>query len=131
MLENYIKTINIEAQLMVLMANRYILPAALRTRPRLAQSVAAVKAAGGSTRRGARSCSATYTKTVDEFRRATDVLAAALEHARRLGREAREVHARHGRPGDGALRELGDEHRDDGAADTWPLPTYREMLFVK
>ena len=29
-LETYNKTINIEAQLMVLMANRYILPAALR-----------------------------------------------------------------------------------------------------
>ena len=29
-LETYCKTINIEAQLMVLMANRYILPAALR-----------------------------------------------------------------------------------------------------
>ena len=30
--EQYNKTVNIEAQLMVLMANRYILPAAYRTR---------------------------------------------------------------------------------------------------
>ena len=47
-LENYNKTVNIEGQLMVLMANRYILPAALEYQKRIGQSVAAVKA-GGST----------------------------------------------------------------------------------
>ncbi len=45
-LEQYNKTINIEAQLMVLMANRYILPAAYQFAGELAQSVAAMKAAG-------------------------------------------------------------------------------------
>ena len=56
-LEQYNKTINIEAQLMVLMANRYILPAAYRYQGELAQSVAAVKAAGATakeTRKSAR-----------------------------------------------------------------------------
>src|SRR5262249_12895495 len=43
-LETYTKTINIEAQLMVLMANRYILPAALKYQKEIAESVAAVKA---------------------------------------------------------------------------------------
>src|SRR5215210_8094486 len=47
-LEHYNKTINIEAQLMVLMANRYILPAAYRYQGELASSVAAVKAAGAT-----------------------------------------------------------------------------------
>ena len=46
--EQYNKTINIEAQLMVLMANRYILPAGYRYQGELAQSVSAVKAAGGA-----------------------------------------------------------------------------------
>src|SRR6185312_4986302 len=41
-LENYNKTINVEGQLMVLMANRYILPAALEYQKRLGQSVTAV-----------------------------------------------------------------------------------------
>src|SRR5262249_22296454 len=49
-IEQYNKTINIEAQLMVLMANRYILPAAFRYQTELAQSVAAVKAAGGASK---------------------------------------------------------------------------------
>ena len=47
-LEQYNKTVNIEAQLMVLMANRYILPAAYKHQEQLANTVAAVKAAGAS-----------------------------------------------------------------------------------
>ena len=39
-LEQYNKTINIEAQLMVLMGNRYILPAAIRYQGQVADSVA-------------------------------------------------------------------------------------------
>src|SRR4029078_3917924 len=45
-LENYNKTINVEGQLMVLMANRYILPAALEYQKQIGLSVSAVKAAG-------------------------------------------------------------------------------------
>src|SRR5690349_14856511 len=47
MLETYNKTVNVEGQLMVLMANRYILPAALEYQKQIGQSVAAVKAGGG------------------------------------------------------------------------------------
>jgi glutamine synthetase len=45
-LEAYNKTINVEGQLMVLMANRYILPAAFQYQTQVGQSVAAVKAGG-------------------------------------------------------------------------------------
>src|SRR6266705_4858392 len=47
MVETYNKTVNVEGQLMVLMANRYILPAALEYQKNVAESVAAVKSAGG------------------------------------------------------------------------------------
>jgi len=46
--EQYNKTVNIEAQLMVLMTNRYILPAAYRYQAQLGEAVAAVKAAGAT-----------------------------------------------------------------------------------
>src|SRR5580765_6333004 len=52
--EQYNKTVNIEAQLMVLMANRYILPAGYRYQGQLAQTVGALKTAaapGKETRR--------------------------------------------------------------------------------
>src|SRR5437667_7160072 len=47
MVETYNKTINVEGQLLVLMANRYILPAAFDYQRRIAASVTAVKSAGG------------------------------------------------------------------------------------
>ena len=52
MVETYNKTVNVEGQLMVLMANRYILPAALEYQKQVAQSVAAVKSAGGKSVEG-------------------------------------------------------------------------------
>src|SRR5215212_812318 len=70
-LENYNKTINIEGQLMVLMANRYIVPAALEYQKQIGQSVAAVKAAGGTSVQS-RKLLATYTKLVDRFKVQTD-----------------------------------------------------------
>src|SRR4051812_28488479 len=48
MVETYNKTVNVEGQLMVLMANRYVLPAALEYQKLVAQSVSAVKAAGAT-----------------------------------------------------------------------------------
>ena len=54
MLETYNKTVNVEGQLMVLMANRYILPAALDYQKQVAQSVSAVKSAGGKSVEGAK-----------------------------------------------------------------------------
>ena len=50
MVETYNKTVNIEGQLMVLMANRYILPAALEYQRQVAASVAAVKPTARPTR---------------------------------------------------------------------------------
>src|SRR5215472_5023 len=107
-LEQYNKTINIEAQLMVLMANRYILPAAYRYQGQLAESVAAVKAAGASAKE--------TRKTLDEVTRLTDAaktrvdqLQALLEH------EANGDAFKHAKwfrdrvvPAMAALREAGD-----------------------
>jgi glutamine synthetase len=31
----------------------------------------------------------------------------------------------------GTLRELGDKIETSVPSDLWPLPTYREMLFIK
>ncbi len=129
-LENYNKTINIEGQLMVLMANRYILPAAFEYQTNVGQSVAAVRAGGGRSAQG-KKLLGTYTKLVDKFRVQTDVLTKALEHS---GGSA-EKHAKYMRdkivPAMAKLREIGDEIEVLTPHKIWPLPTYREMLFVK
>jgi glutamine synthetase len=129
-LENYNKTINVEGQLMVLMANRYILPAALEYQKRVGQSVAAVRAGGGTSAQGKKLLSS-YTKLVDRFKAQTDGLTAALGH----NGAAPEKHAKYMRdkivPAMGKLREVGDEIEVLTPHEIWPLPTYREMLFVK
>jgi glutamine synthetase len=129
-LEAYVKSINVEAQLMVLMANRYILPAAFQYQTQVAESVAAVKAAGGVARE-TKKLLTDLTKLVDEFRIRTNALARLLEH---VGEDA-EKHARYFRdkivPAMAALREIGDSLETSVPHDLWPLPTYREMLFIK
>src|SRR5438876_4932603 len=70
MVEQYIKTVNVEGQLMVLMANRYILPAALAYQKDVADSVSAVKSAGGKSVEGKKLLD-WLTKKTDEFKRRT------------------------------------------------------------
>jgi glutamine synthetase len=129
-LENYNKTINVEGQLMVLIANRYILPAALEYQQRIGQSVASVRAGGGSSVQGKKLLSQ-YTKLVDRLKTQTDALAQALDHSN----SSAEKHAKYMRdkvvPAMNRLRETGDEIEVLTPHEIWPLPTYREMLFVK
>ena len=130
MVETYNKTVNVEGQLMVLMANRYILPAAFEYQKNVAQSVSAVKAAGGKSVEGKKTLDA-LTKLTDEFKRRADKLARALDHE---GGSA-EKHAKHFRdvvvPAMSALRETGDQLEVIIPHESWPLATYREMLFIK
>ena len=129
--EQYNKTINIEAQLMVLMANRYILPAAYRYQTELAEAVAAVKAAGAVAKETRRSLDHVCRLT-DECKTRVDALQELLEHD---GSSDAEKHATFFRdkvvPAMAALRESGDGLECVVPHDVWPLPTYREMLFVK
>ena len=129
-LENYNKTINIEGQLMVLMANRYILPAAIEYQKQIALSVSAVKAAGASATESEKLLG-TYTALVNRFKSGADALAASLEHESG-GAEAHAVYMRDTIvPAMAALREAGDAIEVLTPHELWPLPTYREMLFVK
>ncbi len=130
MVETYNKTVNVEGQLMVLMANRYILPAAFEYQKDVALSVAAVKSAGGKSVEGKKTLDS-MTKLIDVFKQRTDKLAKALDHD---GGSA-EKHARHFRdvvvPAMAALRETGDQLELMVPHESWPLATYREMLFIK
>ena len=128
--ETYNKVINVEAQLMTLMANRYILPAALEYQRAVAASVAAVRQAGSTSKEG-KKVLAKIVKLVDAFRAQTEVLEKALDHAA----PSVEKHAKFMRdkvvPAMVKLRDLGDQLELLVPHAQWPLPTYREMLFIK
>jgi glutamine synthetase len=129
--EAYTKTVNVEAHLMVLMADRYILPAALEYQTVLANAVNASKAAGVDASESAKMLKR-VASLVNDFRVRTDALACACEHENNGPSEA---HARYMRdtiiPAMNALRETGDTLETLVPHSTWPLPTYREMLFIK
>jgi glutamine synthetase len=130
-IEQYNKTINVEGQLMVLMANRYILPAAYKYVGELAETVSALKAAGASAKEARRALD-DLCKLTDEFKGRTDRLQALLEHS---ADGSAEKHAKFFRdkvvPAMTSLRETGDSLEAIVPHDGWPLPTYREMLFIK
>jgi glutamine synthetase len=131
MLETYNKVVNIEGQLMVLIANRYILPAALDYQRQVAASVSAVKSAGAKSVEGKKTLDK-LTKLVDKFKQSADKLEKELAHE---GSGGAEKHAKHYRDkvvsAMSGLRELGDELEIIMPHETWPLATYREMLFIK
>ena len=129
--EQYNKNINVEAQLMVLMANRFVLPAAFRFQTQLAESVTAVKAAGGVSKESKRTLDK-LCKLIDECKRRVDHLQELLDHE---ASGSAEKHAKYFRdkvvPAMAALRESADNLECIVPDDEWTLPTYREMLFIK
>jgi glutamine synthetase len=129
--ETYVKTITIEGKLTRFMAHNQILPAVLRYQNDLAATVNASKAAGADV-----SAASNLLKSVSEgaakLAKAIAELDKGLEH-----HPKGELidHARYSRdviiPAMNAVREAADELETMVADDLWPLPTYREMLFIK
>jgi glutamine synthetase len=133
-LENYKKTVNIEAQLTASMAKTMILPAAIRYQGEIAHSLAAAKAAGinvGSLGEQEQLLS-DLSKTISDLQKKVAALVHATEHAADGDALA---HAKHSKetiiPAMTAVRSLADKLETVVADDLWPLPTYREMLFIK
>ena len=130
MVETYNKTVNVEGQLMVLMANRYVLPAALEYQKKVAQSVSAVKQAGGKSVEGKKLLDK-VTKLTDKLKAGTDKLEKALAHE---GNGSAEKHAKHYRdsviPAMAVVREAGDELESIVPHAMWPLATYqRDVVY--
>jgi glutamine synthetase len=130
--ENYVKTVNIEGQLTVMMGKTMILPAALRYQAEVATSVNATKAAGVDNSAQA-DLLRSLTSTISEFQGAVAGLEKALAHHHSNGEPF--DHAKYSNtsilPAMTAVRTLGDKLETVIADDLWPLPTYREMLFIK
>src|SRR5579883_1318903 len=129
--ENYVKTVNIEARLMSMMAKTMILPAALRYQGEVASAVNATKAAGADNSAQVELLKS-LTTTISDFQKATAELDRALAHHADGDVLA---HAKHFRdsvlPAMTEVRDFGDKLETMVADDLWPLPTYREMLFIK
>jgi glutamine synthetase len=134
MLENYVKTINIEALTMLEMAKRQILPAVIGFATTLADSIGKIKAVSTSV---STSVQETLLSEVSDGISSFSANIAALEKALDSAEEAAGAD----------LQKLGEYYRDvifttmgklradsdklENIVDVqaWPLPTYADMLF--
>jgi glutamine synthetase len=113
------------------MGRTQILPAALRYQGEVAAAVNATKAAGADA--GAQAdLLKKLVESVTAFQKALGKLDHALSHH---AEGDPYTHAKYARdavlPAMAELRNLGDGLEAVVADDLWPLPTYREMLFIK
>ena len=129
-MEKYAKQLQIESEAMVLMARQLILPAALQHQGRLAQVVTATQAAGVE----CKDQKAALEELVDLVYRFNATLT-ALAEADNYADEDPLEQARYMKekvcPLMDSLREFGDQLETIVAADLWPIPSYRELLFIK
>ncbi|MGE3107035.1 MAG: glutamine synthetase III [Phycisphaerales bacterium] len=128
--EKFNKQVAIEAETMISMARTMILPAVQQQQTKLAESVSATEGAGVECA-AQRSEFEAYVELAERFRGAIQTLDHEASH------EDQDVlaHAKHikntVRPAMGEVRQLADELETLTAADLWPMPTYREILFIK
>jgi len=123
--------VNIEGSMASFIAKTLILPAALRYQKEVGDSVASAKAAGAANPAGVELL-ATVVSTTSDLTRAIAVLDKALAHHAEGDAFAHAKHVRDGvLPAMSDLRKIADKLETIVADDLWPLPTYREMLFLK
>jgi len=129
--ENYVKTVNIEANLMLSIGKTMILAAGLRYQGEVATAVNAAKAAGVD-------CGAQFehlqelTGTLTAFQKALRALDQAHGHtAEGTPYDHAKAMRDHTLPKMVELRTHADKLETMVADDLWPLPTYQEMLFLK
>jgi glutamine synthetase len=129
-MEKYAKQLLIESETMVLMARQLILPAVIAHETRLAEAVAALKAAGADSK-DRKAMLQEFSDVVYRFCATLTSLAEAdnyevedpIEQARHMNEKVL--------PLMGSLREITDDLETRVSTDLWPLPSYRELLFIK
>jgi glutamine synthetase len=128
--EKYVKQMTIEAETMVSLARSMILPAALQHQTLMAEAVGATLAAEVACDEEHAALEA-FVGQVASLRAAIGKLERTLVHD---GGDPAEhaVHiARKVKPAMDGLRAVADQLEATVAAELWPLPTYRELLFLK
>jgi glutamine synthetase len=127
-LERYCKDINAEANSAVQIAKTMILPAGYRYQGELVDTASKLKSLGQTVHMGTLD---KLTGLVGTFEQRIEALEKTLAHG---GHDLRaEVTHFHDDviPAMTALRETADQMESILPDDLWPLPTYREMLFIK
>ncbi len=128
--EKYVKQLEIEAEMMVVIARTMVLPAALRHQALLATAITTTESAGVD-------CDDTV-KSLESFSQMVTTMRSALVAVEESAAHTEADPLRHAthfrskvRPAMATLRTAVDELETHVAADLWPMPTYRELMFLK
>ncbi|HTN76848.1 MAG TPA: glutamine synthetase type III, partial [Pirellulaceae bacterium] len=128
-LEQYVKTVSVEAKLVIEIGKTLILPTAIRYQGELASAAANVKAVGMTPDLELLEKVVSLTKTLKDGIHALEEKLAhhggssLLEEAKHFCKDIC--------PAMLVVRKATDELECIVADDIWPLPTYQEMLFIK
>ncbi len=129
-LEKYAMQVHIESETMVLMARQMILPAAIQHQARLAGAVQATMAAGVECP-DQKSALQEWVGLVLRLNTTLNSLAEVDNHSED-DPSGDALYVRQSVvPAMDALREVADELETRVATDLWPLPSYRDLLFIK
>jgi glutamine synthetase len=127
-LEQYIMAIGVEARLMLRIGRTMILPAASRYLTELAAMTSGLMAAGVT-------YDSQILERVTECTKALEDDLAKLDNALQYAAEELQAAAEYARdellPLMAVVRSHADALEEMVPDDTWPLPTYQEMLFIK
>lgn len=127
--EQYILSIEVEANLVVSVAKTMIYPAALEYLSKLSSTISALSGMGITLDKSSAETVASLTNSLVE---ATDKLAAAIEKEDFTSTEDHmQYFATTIRPLMDGVREYADALEAEIPDELWPLPTYQEMLFIK
>jgi glutamine synthetase len=125
-----VKELGIEAETMVAIARTQILPAALQHQARIANAVASTETAGVKAK-DTFTALGEFVNLVSRFQEAITALEkAAGHHEDDPVKHATWIRDKV-KPAMAQLRTYGDALEVQVSADLWPLPTYRELLFLK
>ena len=129
-LENYTKTVNIEALTMLEIAKRQILPASLKFAGQVASTIASMKIASAKSKAAVKLLSE-LTTAIDSFSKNTEGLESALEKLKHGDNALKQ--AQYYRDivfvTMGKLRVDGDILETLVDAEIWGIPTYSDLLF--
>jgi len=129
--EQYFIRVNIEGETAARIARTMILPGAVRYLSEILEAHGAASAAGVSTK----ALGSTATELANLIDELSEKLEALDAQNRELGGDEVTSKARHMRdnvvPAMNAVRSVADRLEAVVSDDLWPLPTYRDMLFVK
>ena len=128
-MDRYCKDINTEANSALQIAKTMILPAGYRYQGELVNTASKLKNLGQSVHMGTLE---KLTILVGDLERKIEALEKVLGHHGAADLRAEVKHFRdEAVPAMVALREVADQIESILPDDLWPLPTYREMLFIK